>query len=137
MSASLLYRIVAVLLVLWAAAHQFGFWQVDPSWGVDGPVNALKTTTFVAQGTPNRTYWGFFFGLGVSCTILMLFAAAVAWQLAGVPPEVLRSLRLVSWAFVAAFVALTYFIWRYFFTAPLVFSSIVTLGLIAAAWMAR
>ena len=66
---------------------------------------ALKTTTFVAQGTPNRTYWGFFIGLGVFCTILMLFAAAVAWQLGSVPAETLRSLRFVSWAVAAAFAA--------------------------------
>lgn len=137
MSASLFYRVVAGLLVLYAAGHQIGFWQVDPAWGVDGPVAALRTTTFVAQGTANRTYWGFYLGLGVTCTILLLFAAAVAWQLGAVTRETLRSLQFVAWAFAAAFVAATYVTWRYFFTAPVVFSSLITLGLIAAAWKGR
>ena len=137
MSASVLYRIAAVLLVLFAGGHTIGFRQVDPAWGVDAPIAALRATTFVAQGTANRTYWGFYVGFGLFCTVLLLFAAAMAWQLGTVPPAVLQSLQFASWAFAIAFVATTYYTWRYFFTAPLVFSTIIAVLLLSAAWRAR
>jgi len=35
MRASVFYRIAAVLLMLFAAGHTFGFRQSDPSWGVE------------------------------------------------------------------------------------------------------
>ena len=41
MKASLVYRITAVLLLLFAAGHTFGFNQVDPKWGVDNVVTSM------------------------------------------------------------------------------------------------
>ena len=137
MSASLIYRIVAVLLVLYTLGHTLGFAHVDPRWGVDAPLAQLRSITFAAQGTPGRTYWGFYLGFGYFCSVLLLFAAALAWQLGAVPHEMLRQLQLLSWSFAAAFVVVTIISWQYFFTAPVVFSIVITLGLVAAAWRAR
>jgi hypothetical protein len=137
MSASLIYRIVAVLLVLYAVGHTLGFSRVDPRWGVDAPLGQLKAITFAAQGTPGRTYWGFYLGFGYFCSVLMLLAAALAWQLGALPRDTLPSLQIISWSFAAAFVVATIITWRYFFTAPMVFSTVITLGLVAGAWRAR
>ena len=57
MRAPLLYRITAVLLVLFAAGHQVGFRQVDPSWHADIVVQAMQTLHFHVQGF-DRTYGG-------------------------------------------------------------------------------
>lgn len=137
MSTSSIYRVVAVLLVLYTLGHTLGFARVDPGWGVDAPIAALKSITFAAQGTPRRTYWGFYVGFGYFCSVLLLFAAGLAWQLGAVPPGTLRSLQLISWWFAATFLVATVVTWRYFFTAPMVFSALITIGLVVAAWRAR
>ncbi len=55
MKASTLYRVAAVLLVLFAAAHTTGFSQSDPSWGVDALLNSMRSIHFDILGF-NRTY---------------------------------------------------------------------------------
>lgn len=135
MSPSLLYRIASVLMVLFGLAHQFGFRRVDPSWGVDSAIGALKAAQFQVQGMA-RTYWDFFSGFGFFVTVLLFFAAILAFQLGGLSKETLRSLALVRWAFALSFVAITVISWRYFFVAPLVLSGLVALCLLMAAWSA-
>ena len=133
MSPSLFYRIASVLLILFGLGHQIGFRQVDPQWGVDSIIGAMKTTQFQVQGM-TRTYWDFFSGFGFFVTVLLFFAAILAFQLGGLPREILRSLSLVTWSFAVTFVIIAILTWRYFFIAPLVFSILVALCLTAAAW---
>ena len=135
MSSSVLYRIASVLLVLFGLGHQLGFRRVDPRWGVDSAIGALKATQFQVQGM-TRTYWDFFSGFGFFVTVLLFFAAILAFQLGGLSKETLRSLGIVRWAFALSFVVITLLTWRYFFIAPLVFSSLVALCLLMAAWSA-
>ena len=135
MSPSVLYRAASVLLVLFAFGHQLGFRRVDPRWGVNAAIEALKTTQFQVQGM-TRTYWDFFSGFGFFVTVLLVFAAVLAFQLGGLPKESLRGLRLVMWGFALCFVVITLLTWRYFFIAPLIFSSLVALCLVLAAWSA-
>ena len=135
MSPSLLYRIASALLVLFGLAHQLGFRQVDPRWGVDSAIGALKATQFQVQGM-TRTYWDFFSGFGFFVTVLLFFAAILAFQLGGLSRETLSSLGLVTWAFALSFLVITLLTWRYFFIAPLVLSSLVALCLLTAAWSA-
>ena len=135
MSPSLLYRVASVLLVLFGLGHQLGFRRVDPRWGVDSAIGALKATQFQVQGM-TRTYWDFFSGFGFFVTVLLFFSAILAFQLAGLSKEGLRSLSLVTWAFAVSFVVIALLTWRYFFIAPLIFSNLVALCLLMAAWSA-
>lgn len=137
MTTKLIYRIVAALLLVFALGHTLGFTKVDPSWGVGAPIAALREIHFTAQGTPDRTYWGFYLGFGYFCSVLMLFAACVAWQLGGLPSDRLRELQFISWAFAMVFVVNAFLMWRFFFTAPMIFTVLIALGLIAGAWRAR
>jgi hypothetical protein len=134
MKPSLLYRISAILLLLFAAGHTAGFLQVDPQWHADSLVQSMKATHFNVNGS-DCTYWDFFVGFGLFVTVLMLFAAAVAWQLGGLPAETLATLRLTAWGFVVCFAAVAYLSWRYFFNIPIIFSVVVLLCLSAAAWL--
>jgi hypothetical protein len=136
MRATLLYRIAAVLLVLFAIGHTVGFRQVDPGWGVDAPLAALKNTRFQVQGF-TRTYLDFFNGFGFFVTVLLLFAAVLAWQLGALPPGLLAEMPLVTWGFAACMLAVTALSFRYFFAAPAVLSAIGAVCLVAAAWAAR
>lgn len=132
MRASIFYRVASVVLVLFAVGHTLGFRQNNPEWGAGSVIALMQSVHFDAQGF-NRTYWDFFTAFGLFFTVFLLFAAALAWQLAGLPPETLERMRAVAWALAVSFVAVTVLTWRYAFTTPLIFSIIVTVCLITAA----
>ena len=133
MSAAVLYRIAAVLLLLFAIGHQVGFRQVDPQWGVTLLTDGMKSTHFQVQGF-TRTYWDFFSGFGFFVTVLLLFSAILAWALGGLPMATLASLRVIQWSFAATYVVIAVLTWRYFFAAPLVLAVLGALVLVLAAW---
>jgi hypothetical protein len=134
MKASLLYRISAVLLLLFAIGHTLGFRQSDPKWGVDAVLGSMRSTHFDVQGF-NRTYWDFFVGFGLFVTVFLLLAAIMAWLLGGLPPESLARVRGIAWALALCFAAVAVLSWRYFFVIPIVFSIVITVCLISAAWL--
>lgn len=137
MRTSLIYRIVSVLLVLFALGHTLGFDRVDPTWGITAPIAALQTVQFAVQGTAGRTYWGFYLGFGYFCSILILLAAVLSWQLGSLSRETLRQLQFISWSFAIAFIAASGVTWIFFFTAARVFATLIAIGLCAGAWRAR
>jgi hypothetical protein len=133
MRASLLYRIAAVLLVLFAVGHTLGFREPDPKWGVDVLLASMRSTHFDVLGA-DRSYWDFFLAAGYSVGVFYLFAAVLAWQLGGLPPAASASLRGAAWAFALAFAAIAVVSWRFLFVVPIAFSSLIALCLAAAAW---
>jgi hypothetical protein len=132
--APILYRIASVLLLLFAAGHTFGFRQNNPEWGADAVLAIMRSVHFDAQGF-TRTYWDFFSAFGLFFTVFLLFSAVLAWQLSRLPAETLARVRSIAWALAICFVAITALTWRYAFTTPLVFSTLITVCLIAAAWL--
>ena len=135
MRVSLLYRVASGLLVLFAIGHTLGFRRTDPRWGADSVVGSMRTTRFNVDGL-SRTYWDFFTGFGLFVTIFLLFAAILAWELGGLVKDQLMPLLVVSWAFAICFVCITVLSWMYFFIIPGVFSSVIGLCLVLAAWLA-
>ena len=134
MKAPILYRIAAVLLVLFAAGHILGFRQSDSTWGVDALLGSMRSIHFDVQGF-SRTYWDLFVAAGFSVGVFYLFAAVLAWQLGGLPAETLAVMRLTLWALALSFAAITVVSWRYLFILPIVFSIVITMCLAAAAWL--
>lgn len=134
MKASTLYRIAAVLLVLFAAAHTIGFRQSDPAWGVDALLSSMRSIHFDMLGS-DRTYWDLFVAAGLCVGVLYLFAGILAWQLGGLPAATLALMRGTTWAFALCFAAITVVSLRYLFIIPIVFSIVITLCLTAAAWL--
>src|SRR5712692_5094948 len=104
MKASLLYRIAAVLLLLFTAGHTFGFRQNNPEWGAGAVLGLMRSVHFDAQGF-TRTYWDFFSAFGFFVSAFLLFSAVLAWLLAGLPPETLARVRSIAWALAISFVA--------------------------------
>ena len=133
MRASLLYRISSGLLVLFALGHTIGFRRVDSSWNADGVVNGMRTVTFHVLGF-NRSYWDFFSGFGFFVSVFLIFAAILAWQFGSLSREALAAIPVARWSFAACFVLIAALTWRYFFLPPGVFSTLVALGLVGAAW---
>jgi hypothetical protein len=134
MKASTLYRIAAVLLLLFAAGHTLLFSQSDPTWGIDALLGSMRSIRFDVQGF-NRTYWDFFLGAGFSVGVFYLFAALLAWQLGGLPVATLALMRGTAWAFALSFAAITVVSWRYLFIIPIAFSIAIAVCLTAAAWL--
>lgn len=133
MKASWLYRLAAVLLLLFAIGHTLGFSQSDPAWGVDGLLGSMRTLHFDIQGF-HRTYWDFFVAAGYSAGALYLFAALLAWQLGRLPAETLATLRVVVWALPLCFAVITVLSCLYLFVLPIALSAAITVCLTAAAW---
>src|SRR5262245_44286383 len=134
MKASILYRVAAVLLLVFAAGQTLGFRQSDPKWGVDALLGSMRTIHFDMQGF-DRTYWDLFVAAGFCVGVFYLFAAIVAWQLGGLPASTLKLMRGMAWGFALCFAAVTVVSWRYLFVIPIVFSSAITICLTAAAWL--
>ena len=134
MKAPILYRIASVLLLLFAAGHTFGFRQNNPEWGAGAVLALMRSVHFDAQGF-NRTYWDFFSAFGLFFSAFLLFAAVLAWLLARLPAETLARVRGIAWALAICFVAITVLSWIYAFTIPIVFSTLITVCLLAAVWL--
>lgn len=134
MKAPIFYRISSVLLLLFAAGHTFGFRQNIPEWKAEAVLALMRSVHFDAQGF-TRTYWDFFGAFGLFFSVFLVFAAVLAWLLAGLPAETLARVRSIAWALAICFVVVTALNWRYAFTTPIVFSILITVCLIAAAWL--
>jgi hypothetical protein len=134
MKASLIYRIVAVLLLLFAVGHTVGFQQSDPSWGVDALLGLMRSSRFDVQGF-SRSYWDLFLAAGFSVGAFYVFSAVLAWQLARLHAETLATMRVGVWAFALCFAVITLLSVRYLFVIPIVFAVVITACLSAGAWL--
>lgn len=122
-----MYRIAAVLILLFDLGHTAGYPWSDPSWGVD--LGAVQSSHFNVLGF-SRTYWNFYVGFGLFVSVFMLLAAIFAWQLSSLPAETRRLMRTSAWALAVCFAAVTVLSWIYFFTIPIAFSGVITVCLI-------
>jgi hypothetical protein len=134
MRASVFYRIASVLLILFAAGHTFGFRQRNPAWGTDAVLGLMQSVHFDALGF-NRTYWDFFSGFGFIFSVFLVFSGVLAWQLSRLTAETPARVRPIAWNLVACFVVVTALNFEYAFTIPVVFSVLITICLIIAAWL--
>jgi ketosteroid isomerase-like protein len=130
------YRISAALLILFALGHQFGFRHVDPAWGVDSVVRGMQGTRFQVQGF-QRSYWDFFTGFGFFATAFLLFSAMLAFDLSRQPADVLARLALARWAFAVCYVVIAVLMFTNFFSGPMVFASLIAIGLVVPAATTR
>jgi hypothetical protein len=75
MTVTRLYRTAAIVLVLFALGHTFGFLTLRaPSAEGRAVYDAMNIVQFVVHGR-SYTYGRFYRGFGLSCTVSMLFSA--------------------------------------------------------------
>jgi len=135
MTASLLYRIASMLLLLFAVANTFVFRRTYANWGVDSVVGAMRNARFEIQGL-QRTFWDFYTGFGLFTTVFLFFAAVLAWQLGSLPKDQLKSLSVVTWALALCLLSVSVLSWKYFLVTTGVAYSFVALLLVLAAVLA-
>lgn len=134
MNARLLYRIAAVMLVLFALGHTAGFLRFKPPSAEGRSVrDAMDRVQFQVRGT-TFSYGGFYRGFGLSITVYLLFTAFLAWNLGTLAGRSPGAIGSIAWSFVGLEVAMLALSWIYFAPAPAVLSGVVVLCLGWAAW---
>jgi len=136
MTATLLYRIAAVLLILFAVAHTFGTLLAPPPTPEAAALRHAMNQAFEVKGK-SYSYGSFYTGLAVSITIYLLFLAFLAWHLGSVAARTPDAIGALGWVLCAAKVATLVVAWVYIAAAPAISSALVALLLGLAAWKTR
>jgi len=137
MTAKLVYRIVAIVLVLFTAGHTFGFLSFRPPTAEGIAVYAAMDKVRFAIDGGSYSYGGFYKGFGLMVSAYMVFSVFLAWHLGNASAQRAQSVTALAWAFAALQVACCILGCLYFFLVPIVFSCVVAAGSILAAWLLR
>jgi len=121
------FRSASVLLFVFCLMHTGGGMLAQKSLGPasDTVFHAMKSVHFDFNGA-DSTWYGFWFGFGLTTSIFLLLSSIVAWQFERIPSELWPSLQVIAWAFVASHVANTVLAWKYFFAGPGVFGILIS-----------
>jgi hypothetical protein len=121
-----LYRIATYLLILFCAGHTFGGMLFPKSLGpkADAVFASMKATHFNFNGA-DCTYYGFWFGFGLTASVFQLFSAVTAWTLGNVKPSHWASVSPIAWALFVSHVCGAALSFKYFFAGPGTFSTVI------------
>src|SRR5215471_9096562 len=126
------YRIAAYLMVLYTLGHTVGAVIGTPEFGPqsDTVVSSMKTVRVMVQGT-ERTWYDFYRGFGAFVSVFFMFSTWFAWYVGGLSRGDRRTFSPITWALVLAWVGGAALAWEYFFAVPQIFSTVITLILLA------
>jgi hypothetical protein len=130
-----LYRVTAVIFMLFAAGHTLGFLTfVPPTPEGQSAFAAMNCVDLHLPHTSGiYTYGGFYRGFGLTLTFCQLLGAFLCWHLSVLAAKHPRALGLLPWIFFLSQLASTVVTWLYFPAIPSTFSTAVTLLLGIAA----
>lgn len=134
MKAKTLYRIAAMLFVLFTAGHTFGFLSFKASSAAGAAVRAEMDRVPVEGAA---TWGGFFVGFGLDISAYMAFSAILAWGLGSLSARPADGFGLVAWSFAALQLATLALSLVYFGAEPAVFSAVAALLLGWAALLSK
>lgn len=137
MTATWLYRIAAVVLLLFAAGHTFGFLNFKPPTPEGIAVRDAMDNVRFTLGSRSYTYGDFYRGFGLFCTAYLLFAAFLAWHLGSLARSSPQAIGLLGWIFFALQLAGIALSWKYFIPPPIIFSAVLAILTGWAAWLTR
>jgi hypothetical protein len=137
MSATVLYRIAAGLLVFFAAGHTAGFLRFRPDTPEGLAVHDAMNRVQFPFRTKTYSYGGFYRGFGLFITAYLLFSAVLAWHLGDLARQQPAAIGMLGWAFCLLQVASLALSWIYFFPVTAILSALVAACLGGAAWLVR
>lgn len=132
MSPRTLYRIIAVIFVLFAAGHTVGFLTFKAKTAEGIAVRQAMDRVDIDSGS---TYGGFYSGFGLSISATMLFYAFLAWGLGDLVAQKPRAIEFIAWSFFAFQLPGVVLAFLYFPGPPIIFSLITAVFLGWAAWL--
>jgi hypothetical protein len=134
MSSTLLYRIAAVVLILFALGHTVGFLTFNPPSAEGLSVReAMNHVQFQVGGGAASSYGRFYRGFGLIISVYFLFLAFLAWRMGALASTVPSAIGGIAWALVLVQLATLILSWLYFSAPPVILSAILTVCL---AWAA-
>jgi hypothetical protein len=136
MKATWLYRIAAIVFLLFATGHTIGFLKFAPPTPEGQAVMNAMNNVHLQAGTA-YTYGNFYRGFGLFVTVYMLFAAFVAWHLGELARKLPGAAGSLPWTFFGLQLVGLALSWKYFSGPPVLFSALVTLCVGCAAFLAR
>jgi hypothetical protein len=120
-----LLRVASALTLIHAVLHTIGgvFGKVEA-----GPaavaVAAMKANQFLLMGNM-RSYWDFYFGMGLALSISMTAEGILMWQLASLARTEARRLRPMMATLLVAYLVIAMNSYAHFFPAPVIFEIII------------
>ena len=135
MTATLLYRISAFVLVLFAAGHTLGFMTFKAPTPEGVAVQQSMDNVRFSLGGKSLTYGDFYRGLGLFCTAYLLFNAFLAWHLGTMARNTPQAIGALGWVFFALQAVGIALSWRYFVLPPTIFSAALAIMTGWAAWL--
>src|SRR5258708_34431674 len=97
MNATLLYRIAAVVFVLFAIGHTYGFLTMRPPSAEGRAVYDAMNTVRFDLGGRSFTYGGFSRGVGLSCTASLTLSAFLGRHLGTVARSAPPAIGVLRW----------------------------------------
>jgi len=127
-----LFRLAAYLTFLFCAGHTAGGMLAQKSLGPasDLVFFAMKATHFDFNGA-DCTWYGFWFGFGLTVSAFLVLVGVTALVLDRVTPEAWPQVQVLAWALIVAMAFNAVIAWRYFFAGPTAFSVIIVALLVA------
>ncbi|HET9164536.1 MAG TPA: hypothetical protein VFP11_00975 [Candidatus Angelobacter sp.] len=135
MTATLLYRISAFVLVLFAAGHTLGFMTFKAPTPEGVAVQQSMDNVRFSLGGKSLSYGDFYRGFGLFCTAYLLFNAFLAWHLGTMARNTPQAIGALGWVFFALQVVGIALSWRYFVLPPTIFSAVLAIMTGWAAWL--
>jgi hypothetical protein len=137
MKATLLFRIAAVLLLLFATGHTIGFLSFTPPTPEGVAVRDAMSNVHFQVRNNTLSYGGFYRGFGLFVTAYLLFSAFLAWQLGSLAVKYPQAVRPLGWMLCTVQIVSLILSAIYFSGAPVISSALVSACLGWAAWRTR
>jgi hypothetical protein len=137
MTATLLYRISAFVLVLFATGHTLGFLTFKAPTAEGVAVQQAMDNVRFSMGGKSLTYGDFYRGFGLFCTAYLLFAAFLAWHLGTMARSAPQAIGALGWVFFGLQIVGIALSWRYFVLPPTIFSAVLAILTGWAAWLVK
>jgi hypothetical protein len=121
------FRIASALLLVFCVMHTLGGMLAQKSLGAasDAVFESMKRVHFVFNGA-DATWYGFWFGLGLTVSAFLALSAFIAWKLDAVTADSWPQVSSIAWALVASHIFNTVLAWKYFFAGPGVFGVLIS-----------
>ena len=118
-------------MALFALGHTMGALIQTPDFGPDADAVAsrMKSVAFDVQGA-HDTWYGFYLGFGWFVSLFLLLAAALSWYLGGLSQQGRNAISPVGRLLCLTFAVGALISVKYFFIAPIVFSTVIALLLL-------
>jgi hypothetical protein len=125
MNTTLLFRVAAVLLILFAAAHTFGFLSFTPPTPEGAAVRDAMNNVHFQIKNHSYSYGNFYRGFGLFATAYLLFAAFLAWHLGAMAAKHPQAIGSLAWVFFGLQLVSMAVSWIYFAPPPAISSGLV------------